>query len=283
VPESVTSFFTEPADFAAALAKEYCSGLVITGHGEFRARLTWVRLHLLRLLAVGESLSRIAFVSVPEQRILVALPCGSGSRPIWGGINMQADQIMTFGPGSLVSMRTDGSCRWAVLLVPAADLARFGYAMVGETFAVPMGTRRWRPPQAAGKCLRRLHAAAIAAVEGGHAEFIGREAAHGLDQQIVEALVECLSVGSIAEEKAVTRRDQETMIRFEALLTKRNANSPGLAEIGRVLGVSRRVLRRCCLMHLGMSPASYLHLRSMQFARVHCKPETAAWRASDKR
>ena len=46
--------------------------------------------------------------------------------------------------------------------------------------------------------LRSLHNAAIRAVEGGHSQYIGPEAAHGLDQEMIGALVECLSRDSIA-------------------------------------------------------------------------------------
>ena len=267
MPESVTSFFTEPADFAAALAKEGSGSLVITGHGQFRARLTRIALNFFRLLAGEESLSRIAFVSVPDRMILVALPREPGPAPIWDGSAVQADQIMIFGPGSFVHMRTDGPCRWAAILVPVDDLARYFHGVVGDTFTVPMGTGRWHPRRAAGKRLQHLHAAAISAVEGGHAEFIGREAAHGLDQQLVGALVGCLSADSIVLETPIMRRDQETMIRFEALLERRSTDGPSLAEIGVALGVSQPVLHRYCRMHLGMSPANYLHFRTTQHLR----------------
>jgi hypothetical protein len=42
--------------------------------GQFRARLTQVKLHRLRLTAAEEQLSRIAFVAVPADLILVSLP-----------------------------------------------------------------------------------------------------------------------------------------------------------------------------------------------------------------
>jgi hypothetical protein len=193
VPESVTSFFTEPTDFAVALANEGGGSLVITGHGRFRARLTRVALVHLRLLAGEESQSRIAFVTVPDHMILIVLQSGSHPAPIWGGIVMQAGEIITVGPGSCTYMRTDGACRWTTILVPVRDLAHYGDEMVGETFAVPDRIRQWRPPRAAGGALRHLHGAAIRAVESGHPELIGREAAHGLDQQIIDALVECLA------------------------------------------------------------------------------------------
>jgi hypothetical protein len=46
----------------------------------FRARLTQVALHSLRLSATDEHLPRIAFVAVPADTILVLLPRGRGTR-----------------------------------------------------------------------------------------------------------------------------------------------------------------------------------------------------------
>ena len=60
MPGSVTSVFSEPDDFEAALRKEGARGLLVTGRGQFRARLTQITLHRLRLLHGEEQLSRIA-------------------------------------------------------------------------------------------------------------------------------------------------------------------------------------------------------------------------------
>jgi hypothetical protein len=111
MPGSVTSVFSEPGDFEAALREEGGLGLLITGRGQFRARLTQVKLHRLRLSAAEEELSRIAFVAVPADLILVSLPIAGRPAPIWGGIEMRASEIMTLGPGQRVHARTDGPSR----------------------------------------------------------------------------------------------------------------------------------------------------------------------------
>ena len=77
--------------------------------------------------------------------------------------------------------------------------------------------------------------------------------AWNFDQQLVGALVGCLSADFIVLETPIMRRDQETMICFEALLERRSTDGPSLAEIGVALGVSQPVLHRYCRMHLGMS------------------------------
>jgi hypothetical protein len=123
--------FSEPDDFQAALREDGVLGMLITGSGRFRARLTQITLHCLRLLAAEEHLPRIAFVAVPADTVLVLLPIGGGSSPIWGGIAMRAGEIITIGPDQRAHGRTDGPCRWGTIRLPARDLARYGRALSG--------------------------------------------------------------------------------------------------------------------------------------------------------
>jgi hypothetical protein len=63
MPGSVTSVFSEAADFEAALREEGGLGLLITGRDQFQARLTQVKLHRLQLVgsrgaAVADCLRR---------------------------------------------------------------------------------------------------------------------------------------------------------------------------------------------------------------------------------
>ena len=121
MPSSVTSVFSEAEDFAAALRAEGCLSLLVTGAGQFRARLTQVALLGLRLSATDEQLPRIALVAVPADTILVSLPRGRGPAPILGGITIGAGEIMTLGAGQRLHLRTDGPCRWGSIWLPAAD------------------------------------------------------------------------------------------------------------------------------------------------------------------
>jgi AraC-like DNA-binding protein len=97
--------------------------------------------------------------------------------------------------------------------------------------------------------------------------LLGSEAAHGLEQQLIHALVECLSAGSADEVTPAAGRHRDIAIRLEGLLQARPERNLRIAEICASLGVSDRVLRRCCDEQLGMSPTSYLRLHRMQ--QVH--------------
>ena len=267
MPGSVMSVFSEPDDFEAALREEGCLGLLITGRGQFRARLTQIALHRLRLSAAEEQLSRIAFVAVPADMVLMSFPIGGASSPIWGGIGMRAGEIMIVGPGQRVHARTDGPCRWGAIWLPVEELIRYGRALTGARFGVPPVAQCWRPPPAAGRHLRQLHAAAIRMAQIRPQAFVDAEAAHGLEQQLIHALVECLPAGSAERGDPGRASAPGHSGRFEDLLQAQPDRNLRMAEICAALGVSDRLLRRLCSEHLGMSPTGYLRLRRMSLVR----------------
>ena len=137
MPGSVTSVFSEAEDFEAALHEESVLGLLITGIGQFRARLTQVALHRLRLAAGDEQLSWIAFVAVPANIVVVSSPIGDRAALIWGGVEMRAGEMIILGPGQRIHAQTDRPCRWGVMRLPGEDLARYGRALSGTEFVVP--------------------------------------------------------------------------------------------------------------------------------------------------
>ena len=264
MPRTFTSVFSEPDDFQAALSEEGVARFLVTGRAQFRARLTQIVLHRLHLSAGEEELSRIAFVAVPAGMVLILLPIGGRPSPIWGGIGMRTGEIITLGPGQRVHARTDGPCRWGSIRLPTQDMARYGRALSGAGFGVPQFVARWQPPLAARRDLRQLHRAAIRAAEARSGTLIDAEAVHGLEQQLIHALVDCLATGPVGDDMSA-HRHPELLARFEGLLQMQ----PFLrvAEICVAIGVSDRDLRRCCEEQLGVSPSKYLRLYRMQ--QVH--------------
>jgi len=263
---SVTSVFSEAEEFEAALRAEGVVSLLVTGIGAFRARLTQLSLHNLRVSAADEHLPRIAFVAVPADMILVSLARGGTPAPIWGGVRLGTDEIMTLGAGERLHVRTDGPCRWGSIWFPTVELVSYGSALTGETFAVPFAAR-WRPRPAMIRHLRHLHSAGIRAAERSSNIFFGDEAAHGLEQQLIETLVECLSNGSVIESTSAIRGHQDVVIRFEALLRAQPATTLRVEDICGTLGVSARTLCLSCEEQLGMSPVEYVRRRRLQQVR----------------
>jgi AraC-like DNA-binding protein len=267
MPRTVTSTFSEPEDFAAALRKGGCLSLLITGHGQFQAQLIRVTLHRLRLSAAEERLSRIAFVAVPADMVITAFPIGYGSVPSRDKGGAHQGEVMILPPGGYVHVRAEGLRRWGTVWIPLKELVRYCGAVTGTSLMLPSVAQRWRPPPAAGRRLRSLHAAAMRMVANRPQALVNAEAAHGLEQQLIHALVECLSAGSGDESTLIERRHQDIMVRFEHLLRAQPDRDMPMTEICAELDVSPRLLGSLCAEHLGMSPTAYDRLRRMTLVR----------------
>jgi AraC-like DNA-binding protein len=261
MPGSVTSVFSEADEFGSALLEEGYLGLLLTGPGAFRARLTQVALHRIRLSAAEEYLPRIAFVAVPHDMILVSLANRSGPSPIWGGTETRAGDMIILGPGQRVHTRTGGPCRWTAIRMPEGDFVRYGQALSGTGFDVPPAAR-WRPSPAALRELRELHQTAVRMAEARSRALADVEAVHGLEQQLIHALIECLSAGPNDMETLAAGRHREILARLEDLLQAKRFWR--VTEICAALGVSERTLRICCEEQLGMGPTEYVRRGRMQ-------------------
>src|SRR5215471_9028871 len=184
MPGSVASVFGDPEDFQAALSKDGILSLVIIGRGRFRARLTQVMLNDMRLTAGEEELSRIAFVAVPANTVLVLLPTGDRPAAIWSGMELRVGEMITLGPNQRMHAKTAGPCAWGSIRLSGDDLVRSGRALTGAEFVVPP-VARWRPPRAAFRRLRHFYRAAIRAAEMRSRALADDEALRGLEQQLI--------------------------------------------------------------------------------------------------
>jgi AraC-like DNA-binding protein len=264
MPGSRASVFGEPEDFEDALRAEGVAGLLVTGGGQFRARLTQVSLDRLRLASVEEEVARVATVAVPGDTVLVSSPIGDRPAPVWGAIEMGAGEMLTLGPGNRVHARTGGSCRWDTIRLPDKDLLCYGRALWGPSFFVPPAPAVWRPAPAAARHLAQLQRAAIRMAEARSGALTDAEAVHGLEQQLIHALVQCLSAGPAAQETSAAARHRCILARFEDLL--RADASLSMTEICAELDISDRLLRACCKEYLRIGPNRYVRLQRMQQA-----------------
>jgi AraC-like DNA-binding protein len=266
MPGSVVSLFSEAEDFEVALREEGYAGLLVTGRGVFRSRLVQVALRRLHLLAAEERLARIAIIAVPSDVILVTFAMGQAASPVWAGSKIGTGEIITVGPSEKLHARTSSPSFWGSVRVRERELLRYGGILRGGSFAIPGGITRWRPTPTAARQLYQLHRAAIRTAETRSAPLADRVAAHGLEQQIIDALIECLSPPTPEEvESPAAKRHRNILARFEELYQAGSAGRVG--DICAEIGVSERLLRRCCRAQLGMGPTHYRRLLAMQ--QVH--------------
>jgi hypothetical protein len=197
MPSSSTSVFSEPDDYQAEMRRGIGFDLTVTSHGNFGATLTRLVLPHMHLMAGQENLARLAVVSVPSHLVRVLLPSQRNGTLFSNGLPSREDEIVTYGPGQRVHERTDGPCRWRTILLLAHDLSWYGRAMIGDLFNVPDEMSRRRAVRGALHRLSRLHNSAIRMTRLHPGVVAGEAPAHGLEQELIDALIECLSTGSI--------------------------------------------------------------------------------------
>jgi AraC-like DNA-binding protein len=267
MPDSILSAFSDAEDFGTAMRAEGCISFLITARGQFRARLIQLSLNEMRLAATEEELPRIAFVAVPEDVLTIVFPVGTAVAPVCGGLRIRVGELMTASPGTRFHARSDGALRWGMIRLTADRLSQYGIALRGPGFSIAPALRLWRPPSAAGRHLRSLFSAAIRMVVRCPHAVIDAEASHGLEQQLLHVLVDCLAKVTTDHEPRDGPANQDIMVRFEQLIERGDSIDASMTQISTQLGVSERRLRHLCAEHLGMSPASYDRCRRMSLAR----------------
>ena len=124
---------------------------------------------------------------------------------------------------------------------------------------MPEGVSYWHTRSAALHELHDIHVEAMRAVRIASDTFATSEGGHGLEQQLIHALVECLSEPT---SKFPVRGDR-AMTSLEELLLAEPNRAWSVAEVSRKLGMSDRLLRQCCQACVGMSPQSFLRLHRL--------------------
>ena len=259
MPASTTSAFSNASELEAALRNVGDVRLVVTGRGEFRARLTHVELQRLRLWAVDERASRIGFLKIPPDMLLALFTIGDQPSPIWSGTSLNQGEILTCGPNHRLHMRTEGPSCWGAVSLPADEFRAYFSQLTGQVLTMPIPAQRWRPAAAACKRFMQLHTAAIRAAGMRPQTIVDPEAAHGMEQQLIHSLVGCLSAGR-GEDASGPRRCQDVVADLEDLLQSQPEHYADLTALRAALAVSDGHLRRCCKQILGIGPAAYVHL-----------------------
>jgi AraC-like DNA-binding protein len=163
--------------------------------------------------------------------------------------------------------RTEAACRWASMSLPPDDLAAAGHALAGRAVAMPTVSHLVRPGPVRMARLLRLHQT-VAGLAKTKPEALARpEVVRALEQQLVHAMIACLTEGTVAERGPAGHHHAAVVARLEELLAANHERALYLAEICAATSVSERTLRVCCYEHLGMGPVHYLWLRRMHLAR----------------
>jgi len=136
-----------------------------------------------------------------------------------------------------------------------------------------------RPSRSAAALLLRLHAKACRLAETRHELIENPEVARAIEQELVHALVNCLTADDAYGNLETGRRRADLMVRLEDVLTAHMGRQLNMRMLCAAIDVPERTLRMCCTEFLGMSPTRYLLVRRMNMARAALRradPATAS-------
>lgn len=264
---TILSSFGDPDSFAAALNDIGDVALVAPGGGPFCARMTRIVLPRMSLLAAEERQARVAFVTPPDGRVAIMLPCDCGEPPLWNGAPARDGEMVTLGAGARPHWHTRGATRWMAVCLATEALVAGGRVLAGPAFCVPPELHRWRPPTGALRALAGLCRAVVLLTEAHPAMPVDAEAARGVEQELLQMLVACLSAARPEPEPPARRREAELLARLEGLLQAPAARRAGATTLFAALATSEPALRACCRAHLGVGPRRYVSLRRASIER----------------
>ena len=258
--------FTDPDSYTAAI-RQGTVELTVTGRGHFAAQLVRIDLHRLWMQRLAENQPRVVHVHGAGKRAVISFPTRLGHSLSVNGADLHLTNIIRHSEGGSYFQRSSGATDLGAMSLTVEDLASVGAAIAGCDLSPPRDTLILTPQPSAMVKLKRLHEAAGRLAETTPEMIAHPEAARGLEQALIEAMVACLTTASAGSERSAQRRHELIMRRFRRVMEEQPDQALYLPEICRAIGVSDRTLRMCCQEHLGMSPKQYLLTRRMHLAR----------------
>ena len=266
MPSSAVRTFSDPDDYQAAI-RAAIPELTVSARGKFDAQHTRIDLHHVWMQRFSEILPRIIHADHMAGRAIVTLATEPGPSLLAGGKELRPSTIMRHPEAHSFHQRSSGPVSFGTMSLPTQELMSIGAAMGGIDLTPPRDLLVVTPPPAAMARFQRLHAAAGHLANNSPEIIANPDAARGLEQELVEALVGCLGAGEANEDSVAQRQHELIMRRFRRVLEENHDQSLYLPEICTIIGVSDRTLRLCCQEHLGMGPKHYLMLRRLHMAR----------------
>ncbi len=241
--------------------------LTLTERGDFAAHLSRVDLQRLWMQRLSDNLPRILRATCVPGRTIMTFVEWPGPEVVVNGVTLPECAIVRHSDGDDFNQRSSGATLTASMSLPNEDVSFTGTAMAGCDLTPPHDTLVVTPGPAAMTRLRRLHAAVGHLAEEASEVLVNPAAAFGLEQELVQAMVACLSPAAGPEDKSARRRHRQIIQRFLAFLEADPGSAVYLSDLCRALCVPERTLRTCCLEYFGMGPVRYLNLRRLHLAR----------------
>jgi AraC-like DNA-binding protein len=258
--------FGDPDAYAAAFSDARVK-LTITGAGDFKARLTRLKLEHLEIHQYCESLPRIAYISLLPERIFLSFPVGTASLTCCGFALRNRDMVF-HSRGEHVHQHSDGECRWGLISLAPEQLGCSSKALTGQAIAPPPASRILRPSRAEAARFQGLFRQACHLAETKMELIKCPEVARALEQEMLHAVIHCLAASDADDHPRARQHHAAVMARFEETLSKRIDQKLSMPKLCAEVGVAERTLRMCCAKFLRVSPTRYLLLQRLNRARA---------------
>src|SRR5262249_46612862 len=114
--------------------------LTITGAGDFRTQLTWLKFQHLEIHLCRENLPRIAYFSLPPEKVFLSFPLGTGA-PVFDGFALRNDNVVLHSRGGHMHQQSRGECQWALISLSPDQLANSSRALTETAIVSPDASR----------------------------------------------------------------------------------------------------------------------------------------------
>jgi AraC-like DNA-binding protein len=273
MPSSAVRAFSDPHEYAAAI-RQGTHQLIVTQSGSFAAKLSRIDFHRLWMQRFSENLARNSHVDGWGGRAVIAFRTEPGPSLVRNGTELSPSSISWLRPGQSYFQRSAGRSAYSTMSLPLEELTVFSRAIIGRELLVPSDARTVVPAPGMMARLQRLHAAAATLAEDAPEVLCHPDASRGLEQALIEAMVECLGSEDMEEDRAASRQHAAIMRRFHQVIDQHLDQPLYTLELCGEIAVSERTLRTCCQEYLGMSPKHYLLLRRMHLVRRALREST---------
>jgi AraC-like DNA-binding protein len=274
MPSSAVHTFNDPDEYAAWIRVQQAE-ITGLGRGKFTAQATKIDLHRLWMQRLSDNLPRIGHSTIVGERAVVSFRDAPGPSWHWRGLEVYSTSIIRHSEGESTFQRSTGSFSCNSMSLPVEEMARLDETVAGCDLVPPKQTLTVTPAPPVMAKLQRLHAAAGRLAEDAPEIIAHPEAARGLEQALIEAMVDCLAYSEVRQNTLAQGQHAIVMRRFRRVVEANPEYPLYIPEICTAIGVSSRTLQACCQEHLGMGPKHYLLLRRMHLARRALRQEAA--------
>ena len=182
--------YTDPDDYRSNVPGAVVD-LVLTNRQAFEARVTWIKMRHIALVAIEEAAARTAVVSWAAPGLFLSFPLRG--EPIWNGRRLRRGDFLLQGRGACLHQITETSTHWGVIAIARQDLAAYSRTLLGVALKRTCIGPVLRPRGKSANALLRLHAQACRLAATKPDIMAHREVARALEDDLIVALVAAIA------------------------------------------------------------------------------------------